>query len=208
MAVTVEGIGQLLDGENLKYCTDEDHVMLGMAGPHSSYVLVLETALEGRFMRMRTLRYGFCPADHPHLVPLLKLLGELNYEMSGIKFGWDPTDGEVDATAEATVEDSELTQSQFHALLSRFLPQLDLSYRRISRVIDTGEDPGGLAPEDLLALMDESEPPLSELGDEEAWEVTPGDLPALLDESEPLPVELRAELDRVLKQLTSGSADG
>ncbi|MBN1629474.1 MAG: hypothetical protein JW990_06915 [Thermoleophilia bacterium] len=207
MAITVEEIGCLLDGEGLKYCMDSDHIMLGMTGLHSSYVLVLETALEGRFMRIRTMRLAFCPEQHPNFVPLLRLLGEMNYELSGIKLGWDPSDGEVDATAEATVEDTQPTQSQFHALLSRFLPQLDLGYRRISQTISTGEDPGELAHEDLLALMSGAVPMPSESEDTGPWESAPEGLLALIDESEPLPPELGVELDRVLDELTSGNTD-
>jgi len=147
MTVTLEDLERLLDGEGLRYSVgrDPDTLSLGLTGFHGNYVLVVEPALEGRYVRVRTLRYAFCCSENQHMLSVLRLLAELNYQMSGIKFGWDPSDGEIDCTVEATVEDAELTQQQFHAMLCRYLPQLDLSFRRLLLVIETGE----VKPDDL-----------------------------------------------------------
>ncbi|MBN1629473.1 MAG: hypothetical protein JW990_06910 [Thermoleophilia bacterium] len=189
MAVTPEDCSRLVDGEGLRTLANGDYLvpvikfnhraavilpLIGIFGSHVAYVV---TDLDGRLLRVATLGYASCPPDSAHLLPLLRLLGELNLSLSGIKFGWDPGSGQVEASVEAVVEEGELSQAQFHAMVSLFLPRLDVSYYRICHVIETGRDRG---------------------------EVTSGDLLELLAQCDSLPSALRWDLDWVLEDLQSG----
>lgn len=169
MAMTPEHCQCLVEGEDIKALTNVEHmmprtvfnhrdaVMLPLIGVFGSYVGFVETDLDGRFLRLGTLGYAFCPADSTHLLPVLRLVGELNYSLCGIKFGWDPADGEINGFVEAAVEDGAFTQAQFHSMVGMFLIRLDISCHRISRVIETGHDPGETTSRSLLNVLGQSD---------------------------------------------------
>jgi hypothetical protein len=77
---------------------------------------------------------------------VLRVLGHLNYRFRLTKFGWDPKDGEIVAYADVWVEDGDLTQRQFGALFKSLIPAIDLAYKRLSTVMETGSDPGDGMP--------------------------------------------------------------
>ena len=103
----------------------------------------------GRFLQVRTVGYLHCPDDHPSIDEVLRVLGHLNFQLRLTKFGWDPSDGEIVAYTDIWVEDGDLTQKQFNALMRSLLPAIDLNYKRLTGTIETGKDPGEVTPESL-----------------------------------------------------------
>lgn len=146
MALTMEGLKALVEGEDFKYFLDpnRDAVMMGVTGLNGRYQLLILLAVEGKFIQFRTMGYHSCPLDHEHLEATLKVLGDLNFHLRFLKFGWDPSDGEVSVFGDAWIEDGTLTQKQFGRMAHAYLSMMDLNYARIDKVIQTGEDPGGL----------------------------------------------------------------
>lgn len=144
MALKLDDLKKLCEGEKLKYFIDPDRpvVMMGFGGIHGRYQVIVALEVDGRFLQVRTISYLHCPADHPHIVPVLKILGHLNYRLRMIKFGWDPSDGEIVAYADVWLEDGRLTQSQFGALFKSIIPAMDLNYKRLTETMETGTDPG------------------------------------------------------------------
>lgn len=144
MALTLDDLKKLCEGEKLRYFIDPNRpvVMMGFGGMHGRYQVIVALEVEGRFMQVRTIAYLHCPADHQHLVPVLKVLGHLNYRLRLTKFGWDPSDGEIVGYADVWLEDGGLTQAQFSALFRSIIPAIDLGYKRITQIMETGEDPG------------------------------------------------------------------
>lgn len=142
---------KLTEAEGLKYFVAPDRpvIMLGMVGIFGRYQMVIPLELDGRFLQFRTVGYLSCPADHPHVDAVLRVLGELNYRLRLTKFAWDPTDGEIAAFVDIWLEDGTLTQRQFTRMLQSFIPGIDLNYLRLTRTIETGTDPGELRPEDI-----------------------------------------------------------
>jgi len=152
----MKNLRKLLDGEGLKYflSPDQDMVMMPMGGINGHYTVAIPLELEGRFLQFRTVMYLSCPVDHPHLPEVLKVLAALNYQLRLTKFGWDASDGEIVAYADLWLEDGGLTQKQLHAMLTCYMPALDINFPRISKTIESGQDPGEVSPEDLIAGLD------------------------------------------------------
>ncbi len=150
--MTFEELKQLATAEGLKFfvAPDRPAVMMGMRGLYGSYQIVVPLELDGRFLQFRTIGYLSCPADHPHIDAVLRLLGQLDYELRLTKFGWDPSDGEIAAYADVWLEDATLTQQQFSGILHLFIPGIDVNHKRITETIETGTDPGEIRPEDMV----------------------------------------------------------
>jgi hypothetical protein len=173
MALTLDELRKMLDAEGVRYfvAPDRPAVLVGVAGAFGRYQAVVGLDMNGAFLQFRTLTYANCPANHPHLPALLRVLADINTRLRLVKLAWDASDGEVVVFADVWLMDNKLTQQQFSRLLHNYFPALDHSYPRISGVIETGKDPGETSPEELVKR--------------------------LLGEKGALPPELRALLERL-----------
>ncbi len=147
MTVTLDGLKAIADAEGLRYflAPDRPALLMSFAGLHGPHQVIVLVELDGRFVQFRTLGYGSCPASHPHLEAVLRVLGELDYKLRLTKFGWDPNDGEIVAYVDLWLEDATLTRTQFAAMMRAFLPAIDLARGRIQSTVETGTDPDGSA---------------------------------------------------------------
>ena len=145
MTITIDKLKSLAEREGLKYFVAPDRPVLsmGFAGLAGSYQMIMLVELDGRFLQFRTVGYGLCPKDHPHVDAVLRVLGALDYKFRLTKFGWDPNDGEIVGYADLWLEDAELTQPQFAAMLRAFLQGIDQGRARITTTMATGVDPEG-----------------------------------------------------------------
>jgi len=144
MTITLDQLKSLVQAEGLAFFEDPRRpaILLNFTGNNGAYMIVMIVELDGRFIQFRTLGYGSCPADHENLLPVLKVLGDMDYRYRLTKFGWDPADGEIVGYADLWLEDNTLTQRQLAAMLRAFLPAIDQGRPRIARTIETGIDPG------------------------------------------------------------------
>ncbi len=150
MTLTLERLKSLLEGEDLKYYLDPalDKLMLRAKGVNGSYQFLLLLELEGKFIQFRSMEYHSCPEGHDNLDATLRVLGALNYQLRFLKFGWDPSDGEIAVYGDAWVEDGDITQGQFGRMVHAYLSVMDLNYARIDETIRTGKDPGEVGADD------------------------------------------------------------
>jgi hypothetical protein len=155
MAMKLEDLKKLLDKEGLRYfvAPDRPAILLGFSGMFGHYQVVMTLELDGTFMQFRTVRYLHCPQDHPHLLPMLKVLGHIDYTIRLLKYGWDPSDGEIVGYVDEWVTDGKPSQAQFSRMVQSFVSGIDSSYDRIKRTIETGEDPGAVDPAALLERL-------------------------------------------------------
>jgi len=153
MAITFARLQELLDGEGLKYFIDpkSTHAMLRMGSPLGSFDVGIGLLDDGRFLQFRTVRLRECPADSPHLSLLLRLLAVLNYEYRFVKYGWDANDGEIAVYGDLWIQDSSVTQEQFHTIAGNFFTNVQRNLSRLGKVIETGTDPGETTIEQMLA---------------------------------------------------------
>ena len=134
----------LLEGEGLRYylIPDQEGVMLAVRGTEGKYQFKILLELEGEFLQFRSIDFLHCPQGNPNLQPTLEVLGEANYRLRLMKFGWDPTDGEIAAYADLWIADAESTQGQFSRMANGFMSILDDEYPRILAAIESGVGPG------------------------------------------------------------------
>jgi hypothetical protein len=89
----------------------------------------------------------------------------ISWETKMLQWEYDPSDGEIRAIIEFPLEDSILTERQFHRCLSGLIQIVDsIAIPRLKEVMETGEDPGNLElGERLLLSIQEEAPGLLEL---------------------------------------------
>ena len=150
MTCTLPQLRGLLETEGLHYylIPDQDGVMLPVKGTDESFQFKILIELNGEFVQFRSIDLLHCPQDHPHLHATLQVLGEANYRMRSMKFGWDPTDGEIAAYVDFWLMTAEFTQEQFGRNTEVFMSILDDEYPRIKEAIETGVVPGISEDED------------------------------------------------------------
>lgn len=152
MACTLQQLRTLLEGEGLRYYLIPDHegVMIVISGGESRYQFRILIEEDGQFLQFRSDTYLYCPVDHPNLGALLKVLGHENYRMRMVKYGWDPTDGEIAVYADLWLMDAELTQGQFGRMADAYISLLDAEYETFKAAIEDGVVPsdGAAAGED------------------------------------------------------------
>lgn len=155
MAMKMDDLKRILEGEKLRYFIDpeRDAVLIGFGGVNGRLQLVVSLWLDGQFLQFRSFDYGSCQSDNPHLPALLRCLAEINYRVRLVKFAWDPSDGEISATADLWLMDAGITVMQFKRMLENFVPVLDENRPRIQQAIATGKDPGPEDPEAMAARL-------------------------------------------------------
>jgi hypothetical protein len=148
MALTMEGLESLVQAADLRYFRDptRDALMLGATGINGSYQFLILLELGGEFIQFRTMSYHSCPESHPNVDAVLRVLGALNYRLRFIKFGWDPSDGEIVAYGDMWIIDGDIAVGQFGRMIKAYMTVMDLNYARIDQTIQTGEDPGEVDP--------------------------------------------------------------
>lgn len=143
MPITMEKLKQLVDACEYHYYLDPNRptLLFGVRGVNGQYQCLVKLDLEGRFVQLRTVSYHYAPSTAPHLQKFLELLGHLNFQMRFVKFGWDPSDGEIVVYGDAWIDDGTLTVGQMRTMINNFLSVLDLNFARIKKVLETGTDP-------------------------------------------------------------------
>ena len=144
--ITLEGLQELLKGEGLRYylIPDQDGVVLSMVSDNQRYQFRILVEEDGRFLQFRSDAYLFCPRGHPNLETVLQVLGAANYRLRLLKFGWDPTDGEIAVYADLWLMDGELTQRQFGRMADAYMAILDGEYANVPAAVENGTFPAGM----------------------------------------------------------------
>ncbi|MFO7586775.1 MAG: YbjN domain-containing protein [Gemmatimonadota bacterium] len=148
MALTLDQLQGLLKAQEFKYFIhpDQPALMAGVTGNNGSFQIVLSLQENGEFLQLRTLQYLYCRPDDPHLDATLRVIGHLNFLIKLAKWGWDPSDGEINVCADVSVEDGSLTNAQFRRVLFNYLTAIDLNHPRLKQTLETGQDPGVMDP--------------------------------------------------------------
>jgi putative sensory transduction regulator len=152
MALSLDQIKKLVDGHGLRYFLDPSRgafVFSGKGGFGMYQFLILHEQ-DGQFLQFRTYNYLYCPATHPHLPALLRVLADINLRRRLVKYGWDARDGEIVGYVDTWLMDSAITQQQFSYMLNHFWTSVDMSYARLHATMETSKDPGDEAIEKKL----------------------------------------------------------
>lgn len=150
MAYDVSRLRELLDAEELRYylVPDREGVLLNVRGDNALFQILVLLEEEGTFLQFRSVEFMYCPVGHPNLDVTLQVLGQVNYQKRLLKFGWDPTDGEIAVYADLWIEDAEITQEQFSRMAHGYIAVIDDAYPRVQAAIESGVGPDGPAATD------------------------------------------------------------
>lgn len=140
MTCILPELRELLGTEGLRYylIPDQDGVMLTMKGTEGKYQFKILLELDGEFLQFRSIDYLHCPQGHPNLDTTLQVLGEINYRLRLLKFGWDPADGEIAVYVDLWMMDATVTQGHFSRMASAFMSIMDDEYPRLVAAIEEG----------------------------------------------------------------------
>ena len=144
MALSMDQLKALVDGIGLRYYVDprRDALMFSVRGTHIGYQMLLVLEAEGRFLQFRSIEFMSCPKGHEHLNAVLKVMAAVNYQMRLVKHAWDVRDGEIVVLADLWVMDGTVTSAQFRRMLENYVGGMDDSHPRLSKTLQTGQDPG------------------------------------------------------------------
>ena len=151
MAITLEDLKRLLDGEGLRYFIDPSRplLMLGFAGAFGRFQFVISLENDGEFVQLRTVGYLHCLPDHPQIDKVLRAIADANFRYRFVKFGWDESDGEIVGYGDHWIEDASLSAAQLSQMIKSFASTIDMTHHRLERIMEGEEDPGG----DLMAVL-------------------------------------------------------
>ena len=140
MACTLPQLREMLDAEELRYylIPDTDGVMLNVNGDAGRYQFRILVQDDGEFLQFRSDAYLYCTRDHANRDVTLQLLGDLDYRLRLVKFGWDHTDGEISLFIDTWLMDAEVTQDQFSVMVNAFMSIMDDKYPIIQAAIESG----------------------------------------------------------------------
>lgn len=157
MPTTYQAVRSMLDSRGARYLIEPQSgaLMLGNTSPPDHYYMVaLILTEDGAWLQLQTVSFLSCPTEHPHFVPVLRLMAELNYHYRGIKYALDFSDGEITAYADLLIGDSQPTVDQIFGLIAFYMRLLNEGCPRLMATIKEGKDPGLPAvpaqPEELV----------------------------------------------------------
>ena len=165
--MTLDAVEKLMKAAKMRYFRDPERpaLMFPATGLFGTYQFVVTLDVNGAFLQFRTINYLHCEANHSHIHEVLKVLGETNYRLRLVKFGWDPQDGEIVAYADLWVMDGSVTEAQFKRMLGSLLPSVDMASERIKKTMETGTDPGVIDPTKALEEASKGDATSSGLSD-------------------------------------------
>jgi Putative bacterial sensory transduction regulator len=144
MAINLESLGQYLERRGWTYALDSDQNLIA-TGVQSEQVdnfqIVIQLLEDGEFLNFYVPQLLTIP-DSVYKSMFFQTLLSINYQQKMIKFGYDPTDGEVVASVGISLEDNTLTVQQFDRCLSSLIQSVELAMPRLKQVLVTGIDPG------------------------------------------------------------------
>jgi hypothetical protein len=76
---------------------------------------------KGEYLDVDALELATCKKDSPALPKVLEAVAHANYKYKVVKFGWDPSDGEIRATVCLPLEDNDQLPSAQVGAMIKFL---------------------------------------------------------------------------------------
>ncbi|MGH1392572.1 MAG: hypothetical protein ACRAVC_00865 [Trichormus sp.] len=168
MGANLKQIANYLDKLGWEYRLDqeEDRIITGVEADNlEDFLIVVQLDEEGKFFRLFAPHVLPGVQDHPHKGEILQTMLAISWETKMLQWEYDPSDGEIRAIIEFPLEDSILTERQFHRCLSGLIQIVDnVAIPRLQEVMATGNDPGNIElGERILLSIQEEAPGLLEI---------------------------------------------
>ncbi|WP_066376698.1 MULTISPECIES: hypothetical protein [unclassified Anabaena] len=168
MGANLQQIANYLDKIGWDYRFDEeaDQIITGVEAENvEDFLIVVQLDEGGNFFRVFAPQVLEIVENHPHKAAILQTILTISWETKMLQWEYDPLDGEIRAMIEFPLEDSILTERQFHRCLSGLIQIVDnIAIPRLKEVMETGQDPGNIElGERILLSIQEEAPGLLEI---------------------------------------------
>jgi hypothetical protein len=142
MATTIQDIHSALQVEGTPLFCDGEQTLL-ITFPHRGQMMVVYVHLleEGGYLRYR-IPFFLDLSRTPHRTRVIEKLLELNYNVKLLKFGMDPTDGEVSVEIDLPLDDGVPTQRQLHRCMFYLTNPAIQERDNLLTLMETGIYPG------------------------------------------------------------------
>jgi len=153
MATTLSQLASYLDRRDWRYQIDRDNqcIITGVKAQNlDHFIIILNLSENGEYLQCQAPQI-FTLQDHIYKGPFLQTMATIQFQVKMLRLEYDPSDGEVRASIELPLEDSQLTQRQFDRALSGLIQLVDgHAVPRLKKVLATGNDPGQPSVEEQL----------------------------------------------------------
>lgn len=168
MGANLKQIANYLDrlGWDYRLEEEEDRIITGVDADNlEDFLIVVQLDEQGKFFRVFAPQVLAGVQDHPYKGAILQTMLAISWETKMLQWEYDPSDGEIRAIIEFPLEDSILTEKQFHRCLSGLIQIVDnVALPRLKEVMKTGHDPGNIElGERILLSIQEEAPGLLEI---------------------------------------------
>jgi hypothetical protein len=168
MGANLKQIANYLDrlGWDYRLEEEEDRIITGVDADNlEDFLIVVQLDEQGKFFRVFAPQVLVGVQDHPYKGAILQTMLAISWETKMLQWEYDPSDGEIRAIIEFPLEDSILTEKQFHRCLSGLIQIVDnVALPRLKEVMRTGHDPGNIElGERILLSIQEEAPGLLEI---------------------------------------------
>ncbi|BCL35928.1 hypothetical protein NSMS1_23750 [Nostoc sp. MS1] len=168
MGANLKQIANYLDrlGWDYRLEEEEDRIITGVDADNlEDFLIVVQLDEEGKFFRVFAPQVLAGVQNHPYKGAILQTMLAISWETKMLQWEYDPSDGEIRAIIEFPLEDSILTEKQFHRCLSGLIQIVDnIALPRLKEVMKTGHDPGNIElGERILLSIQEEAPGLLEI---------------------------------------------
>ncbi|BAY40849.1 hypothetical protein NIES2111_52390 [Nostoc sp. NIES-2111] len=168
MGANLKQIANYLDrlGWDYRLEEEEDRIITGVDADNlEDFLIVVQLDEQGKFFRVFAPQVLAGVQDHPYKGAILQTMLAISWETKMLQWEYDPSDGEIRAIIEFPLEDSILTEKQFHRCLSGLIQIVDnVALPRLKEVMRTGHDPGNIElGERILLSIQEEAPGLLEI---------------------------------------------
>jgi hypothetical protein len=165
MGATLQQIATYLDNRGWTYRLEEEaaRIITGVQADNlKDFLIIVQLDEDGEFFKLFAPQVISQIEDNPYKAAILETMLCISWETKMLQWEYDPTDGEIRAIIEFPLEDSILTERQFNRCLAGLVQIVDdVAMPRLTKVMETGKDPGDTdVGERLLLTLQEEAPGL------------------------------------------------
>ncbi len=145
MAITISELESCIkeSGINQLFADPANNVIMVPIGTEmGNHNVMCHLDENGEYLRIFIPNFFNYSGKDDKLTDMLTVLMHMNYQRKGVKFGYDPDDGDFSVACEAFIEDGTVTTQQFGRWLSLLLISTDEALDRLQNLRITGKDPG------------------------------------------------------------------
>ena len=168
MATTLENLVEYLDNRDWNYQVDDENnrIVTGVIADNvEDFWIIIQLSEEGEFIQFIVPEL-LQIKEHVYKGLIFQTMLNIQWEVKMLRFEYDLIEGNIRASIEIPLENSELTEKQFNRVINALIRIIDENAMpRLKEVLATGYDPGkkklaenllNQLPDELVELLEEA----------------------------------------------------